>query len=172
MYWRFFQMKSVSSWREILFRFMCYFSRDSLAWLLSLWPSPDPSKCWRAQGSSLNFLSSLLTLFPGVISTQSRSLTLTHWWFQNLYLQRSPAVSIQVSPWSFRLNVQLNLNVSKLVVWTSTPSAPFPNPCPHSLPQISVSSNPVFPGTQIINFGIIWNPFFIFTPVQSVSKLC
>ena len=63
-------MKSVSSWREMLFRFMCYFSRDSFAWLLSLWPSPDPSKCGRAQGSSLNFLSPLLTVILGVISTQ------------------------------------------------------------------------------------------------------
>ena len=137
-------MKSVSSWREMLFRFMCYFSRDSFAWLLSLWPSPDPSKCGRAQGSSLNFLSPLLTVILGVISTQP-------WEFNcpldtdgsKVYLS-SPVliVSIQLSTWRFHMNTHLSPNVPKSALLISTLLLhPLPR-ARQSFPGGSLNGNP------------------------------
>lgn len=119
-------MKSVSRWREMLFRFMCYFSRDYLlgfsvcGLVLTLLNVGVP----RAHPWTSSLLCHSLLAWS---QRSLGSLTITHWWVQTVYVQ---PMNMQSSTWRFHLHAQLNPNTSTWVLFISTPSAPSPNLCP------------------------------------------
>lgn len=157
-------MKSVSRWREVLFRFMCYFSRDYLLGfsvcgvVRTLLNVGVP----RAHPWTSSFLC------HSVLAWSQRSLgslTITHWCVQNVYAQPK---NMQSCTWRFHRHAQLNPNTSTWVLFIATPSAPSRSLCPlKSSPDL----RKWWPHPSLLfrryTLASSQTPLFICTPVQS-----
>lgn len=163
-------MKSVPSWREMLFRFTCCFSRDSLARLLSLWPGPDPSKCGCAQGLSLNFLSRLPAVILGVTSTQPGECDCHSDTNDSETCFPSPGLltDVRLSMRRRHLNTPLSPNTPKSALLISALLLHPLTRAWQSLPWSSVNGSPSALLLRPQAWGPSRNPLSVFTPVQSV----